>query len=333
MRRSVTAAVAVGVLAMGVLVGCVGLGSNPSAVQVGKQSISKRDVAHWVSVISRGALVTGESDPHQSVRGQALALLIKSRWLIGEASRSGLRLSKQRLAQLVDELKQTVSSGPGEFQAALKESGETAADVDVEATARWAASVLAQRLAQIVDRRARAEVTPAAVADFYRTHIAEFHLPERRYYDLQEGIPTRARAVALAKRLGSGKRFAVGAQKESPFRPKDFRNLPGQSAAYRAIFKAKVGVLTGPIPLQRNWCLFVIRRIVPARVQPPSEVRRSIEEKLLAAPRRRIRAQLVEEYRRRWVARTDCRPGYVVQKCKQYRGRRMPEGEPFSGYS
>jgi parvulin-like peptidyl-prolyl cis-trans isomerase-like protein len=333
MRGSIWTAIAVGMLAIGALAGCAGLGSDPRAVQVGRQSISKDDVAHWASVIARGALVTGESNPEESARRQALALLIKSRWLTGEASRSGLRLSKQRLAQLVEQLKRTVASGSGEFQATLAESGETAADVNAEATARWAASVLAQRLAQTVERRARAEVTPAVVADFYRTHISEFHLAERRYYDLQEGIPTRARAAALAKRLGNGKRFGVGAQKESPFRPANFRNLPGQAEAYRAVFSARVGVLTGPIRLQRGWCLFVIRRIVPPRVQPLSEVSHSIEEKLLAGPRRRIRAQLVEEYRRRWIAQTDCRPGYVVQKCKQYRGPRKPEGEPFSGYS
>jgi hypothetical protein len=325
--------IAAGIFTLGVFGGCAGLGSHSDAVEVGKQPISEDAVAHWTSVIARGALLTGESNPEEPARQQALALLIKSRWLIGEALRSGLRLSKQRLAQLVQELERAVSSGFGGVQATLKESGETLADIGAEATARWAASVLAQRLAQVVDKRAREEITPTVIARFYHTHIADYHLHERRYYDLQEGIATRAQAVALAKRLGAGKRFGVGAQKEKFFRPTNFRNLPGQAVAFRAVFKAKVGVLVGPVRLQRGWCLFVIRRIVPPRVQPLSEVSRSIKEKLVAAPRRRIRAQLVEEYRRRWIARTDCHPGYVIEKCKQYRGRRRPEGEPFSGYS
>jgi hypothetical protein len=332
MRRSLGMAVAIAVPAISMLNGCGGGHSNPTAVRVGKQTIGMRDVGHWTSVIARGALVAGVSDPQQSPRQQALALLIGSDWLIGEALRSGLRLSKRQLVRMVQEQKNTTASSPDEFQRSLAASGESRADVTFEAMARWAASNLAQRLTQAVEQRAQAHVTDAVVTSFYRAHIANYRLPEQRFYDLHESISTRSQAVALAKMLGSGPHFAERANKEKPFRPTSFRGLPGQAAAYRAIFAAKIGVLTGPIPLQGHWCLFVIRRIEPARVQPLSEVRRSIEQKLLALPRRRARAQLIAAYRRRWLAQTDCRPGYVVQKCREYRGPRMPEPEPFAGY-
>jgi hypothetical protein len=329
-RRST--ALAVALLAIWTLVGCAGGQSDETVVRVGKQAIAKGEVDHWASVIAKGGLVAGPLDPKQSARRQALALLINSHWLIAEALRSGLRLSRTALARLVREHEGTASSSPGEFKQSLTSSGETRSDVALEVTARWAALTLAQRLSRAVERRARAGLTSAQVASFYEAHRADYYHPEQRFYHLQESIKTRALAVALARKLGSGRRFAKGANWEKPFRPKDFKDLPGQAAAYRAVFSAKVGVLTGPIPLQGHWCLFVIRRIKPAGVQPLSQVRGSIEGKLLAEPRRRGRAQLVSAYRQRWLVRTDCQPGYVVQKCRQYRGPRAPEREPFAGY-
>ena len=34
----------------------------------------------------------------------------------------------------------------------------------------------------------------------------------------------------------------------------------------------------------------------------------------------------LEAYRSKWIAKTDCSPGFVVQKCSPYRGPTIPEG-------
>jgi hypothetical protein len=78
--------------------------------------------------------------------------------------------------------------------------------------------------------------------------------------------------------------------------------------------------------------LFVIRRIEPEKLRPLSEVRGAIERKLLVPARRRAKEELVQAYRARWIGRTSCRAGYVVEKCRQYSGPRPPEREPFTGY-
>ncbi len=315
------------------LVGCGSSGPGPTAVEVERAVISKQAVDHWTSVIGRGAVIASVTDPFvQSPRQRALTLLINSNWLIGEAARDGLHPSHAQIESLVREQQESMPGGAREFQAVLGESGETSADAEFEARARWAAAVLAQRLTVAVDRRATMQVTSRAVTQFYRAHLARYHLREQRFYDLIERIPSRAEAVALAKRLGAGDRFAERASKERPFRPRTFARLPGQAIVYRAVFSAHVGVLTGPLPLQGAWSLFVLRRIRPPRVQRVSEVREAIEGRLLASARERVRRQLVANYRRRWVAQTDCRSGYVVQKCRQYAGPSIHENEAFAGY-
>ena len=301
--------------------GCGGGRSDPVAVRVGAIAIGRASIEHWASAIERGAVIANVTDPAtQSPKQRALSLLISFAWLRGEAGRSGLRTSRVQLARQGS-------------SASASETGQTSADREAEAIARWEAHALARHQAAQVERAARAQVTGADVARYYHAHIARYRLRERRYYDLLERVATKAKAAALAKRLGPGKRFAERTSKEKPFRPRSFSGLPGQAVVYRAVFAAKrTGVLVGPLPLQGQWCVFVLRRIVPAHLEPLRKVRGAIEARLLASARRRAAAASLASYRRRWIAQTSCNRGYVVQKCRQYRGALEPEPAPFSGY-
>jgi parvulin-like peptidyl-prolyl isomerase len=330
--RAIAVAASVSLL-LAVLVGCGGADPSPTAIRVGDVSISRQRVDHWTAIITRGALVAeGPDESQQPPRQQALTFLIESAWLHAEAARSGLSPSRAQVARIVAEQRSSATDGAAGFAAALAETGQTLADVEQEAAARLEAKAVTQQLAATAERDARKQVTGREVAKFYRSHLASYHLREQRFYDLHEQIPTRRQAVALGERLGAGARFSVGANKEKPFRPRSFENLPGQAAAFRAVFAAKkTGAVVGPVPLQGSWCIFVLRRIAPARLQPLSEVRGAIERQLLAPVRRRVRAQLLGAYRRRWVAQTACHPGFIVQQCRQYRGARKPEEEPFLG--
>jgi foldase protein PrsA len=53
--------------------------------------------------------------------------------------------------------------------------------------------------------------------------------------------------------------------------------------------------------------------------QPLSKVSASIGEELRSQSQERAFATFKTAFRKRWTARTDCRPGYVVLECKQYK--------------
>lgn len=322
------------VLAAAGLAACGGVGSGPPAIRVGGAAIAKRAVDHWSSIVRRGALVANVTGSTRAgSREQALALLIDSAWLEGEAAREGLRPARGEIAKLVDEQRATNPGGAAGFEAALAESGQTLADVEAESRAKWAAGALARRLEEAVDRYASSRVGERAVARFYRKHIARYHHPEQRYYDLYEQLRTRAQAVVLARKLRSGEPVGMRPNKENPYRPRSFRDLPGQAVAYRAVFAAtRLNVVVGPLPLQNAWCLFILRRVVPARLQPLAEVRGSIERELREQLRARERTRLIAAYRQRWLSRTYCRPGYVVQRCREFKGPRRHEPPPFAGF-
>jgi len=325
-------ALCTGLLAALAVAGCGGAAPSPAVVRVGAAAISKASLDHWTAAIAHGAVIANpSSSPDQPAREQALSFLISAQWLLGEAARQGVAPSSARVEQALAERKESTPGGSGEFQKMLTASGQTVSDVGFETKVRSAAAALEQRTQVLADRLAKAGVSAAEVEAYYHAHLAAYRHRERRDYDLIERIKSAAAARAIAKRLGPGRRFAEAAVKESPSRPRKFDAPNGKGTVFRAVFAAKVGVIVGPIPLDHEYSLFVLRHVAPARVQPLAEVRGSIERRLLAAHRKDALARLLAAYEQRWTARTDCRRGYVVQKCKQYAGARTAEEDPFGG--
>ncbi len=302
-------------------------------MRVGRTPIDKRTVDHWTAVIARGAPVPNLSgSEHSTPRQRALAFLIASNQLIGEAAAQGLHLSEAQVARRVREQWESTPSGHAEFESALKASGETLADIELETKAQWATSAVGELVSRRVDSLARARVTAAAVLSYYHRHIAQFRYSERRDYEIIENLPTAAAARALGRRIGPGKRFHQMGIPESYARiPSNFAEDEGKAPVMRAIFAAKPGVISRPMILHRHYVLFVVRRIKPAGLQAFTAVRGKIESRLLEQSRRRLLGSMVTEYRAKWLAQTECRPGYVVQKCRQYTGARAPESAPFAG--
>ncbi|HEV2974447.1 MAG TPA: hypothetical protein VGX69_05560, partial [Solirubrobacteraceae bacterium] len=91
------------------------------------------------------------------------------------------------------------------------------------------------------------------------------------------------------------------------------------------IFKAPLHVLTGPIRLNNLYFVIEITRIAHPYVQSLAQERTAIAKRLTEARERRTLAAFVAAWRRRWLARTSCQPGFVVQKCRQYSGPEAAE--------
>lgn len=307
--------------------------SGRVAVRVAGMPISVLSVDHWSAAIAHGASVLNPlSSPRQSPREQALTFLISSRWLLTAAAEQGLKPAPGWLDRALEERTESIPGGAKEFSATLVSVHQTVADIKLELQTQWAASALKRRIDMRADRIAREQISARQVRAYYRAHIARYRHREVRYYDLIERIKSEAAARAIARRLGSGQRFAEAAVKEQPPRPRSFELPRGEGAVLRAVFSAKIGVLVGPLRLRGGYCLFVLRRIKPARVQPLSELRGPIERALLTQRRRLALVRLVASYKRRWIARTDCSRAYVVQTCKQHSRVRIAEGDPFAGY-
>jgi foldase protein PrsA len=163
-------------------------------------------------------------------------------------------------------------------------------------------------------------VTKAQVAAFYSHHIERFEHPERRYIYAVESLTSEAAALRLMREAIGGKSIADISVHE----PVERSSGPMTKLA-RAVFAVKPHAISGPVAENRHFYVFEVTRVVPASRKPLARVAHSIGAQLRAARRRATLARFIRSWRRKWVARTDCAAGFVIQSCRQYDGPMRPE--------
>jgi foldase protein PrsA len=318
LRRAAVLLGAVGVTVA--LAACAGAGSSSRVVaRVGGVSITQATLSHWMGAMAPRHVVP--DGPDEALRQRALAFLISSQWLIGEAAAEGMGVSKAQVARRLAEKERSFPGGRREFEEFLHAVAHTVADQELEIQVELASEAIRRRLAA-----QEAKITPAEVAHQYRQHLAEYIVPEERYYDIVENIPSATLAKKLRNEVESGRSLATLGGPEAYPRKRSFSSYPGEKrAVIEAIFKAAPHVLIGPIKGGSYYFLIEITRITPGFLRSFAQVRGAIARRLAAEqPQRRLAAFTVS-WRSTWKARTSCRPGYVVRECRQYSGPDAPE--------
>lgn len=307
--------------------GCGGDSPRPVAVRVGEVSISSGTVSHWAKAIGLGKEVASSlGQSHGTARERALDFLISTNWLIGEAAEQGLAVSDATIEHRLQERIEAVPNGKSEFEEEIASTKQTTADVKLEIKDESAAALLRA----MVSKRVR-PVTQADIADYYRHNRTQFHVPDLRSTDLIESIHgARAFAIALGERIGPGRRFAKMSLHEMVARETPFEEAHRENGELvRTIFTAAPGKVAGPVWFNHAWVLIVVRKVVPGRFKRLAEVREAVAARLTSQRRRLALLSFIKTHRSKWIARTDCSPGFVVQKCAQYRGPTTPEGNPL----
>jgi foldase protein PrsA len=305
--RSVILGVAL-VLVSGV--SACGAGSAGSVVaQVGDVGITRATLDHWMSVL---ATKDGTANaPAQTERRRALSFLISSEWQIGEAAELGMAVSRREATEQLERQASSFRGGTREWNELLKLSGRTVSDAMLEAQAELASAR--------IDRLAlahRVTLTSAQIATYYTANRRRFTAPEQRRVEL---VHTESKAVAekVKSEGASGGGLPSATQPESLVYVKRLRGATNNTVS-RAIFAAKPRTLVGPVQVGPNYFVFEVTRVTPGSQQPLAQARPSIEHTLASEGRQQAAAESIKAWRMKWIARTSCRPGFVVQKCRQY---------------
>jgi hypothetical protein len=270
-----------------------------------------------------GGTGRSSSTPQQ----QALEFLISANWAIGAAAEHGLGITDGAVERGLNERVKAAPNGRGEFEEEITATGQTLADVKLEVKA----SLAAARLRDFLSRRVP-PVTQAQIADYYKHHLQSFRIPDGRWVDLIEAIHGYAHAVALGKRLGAGARFTKKATREFVPRQTAYEDAyRGNARMVQAIFATPPGRVGGPVVYHGRWVLLVVRKLVPGSIKPPSRADAEISERLSESRHRQALVSFLKAYQREWTAKTTCEPNFVVQKCSEYRGQFVSEGNPLEG--
>jgi foldase protein PrsA len=321
LSRTVLTTVVVAIATAG-LGGCGGDTPERVAARVGRVAITSQEVEHWAVALAGGHLPRSPVS-RNALRARALNYLIFSDWRFAEVAAEGLELSRQEVQrQLAFTQSQSFPGGKREMSEYLKATGSTHADLVFQARAELASA----KLRQAVVSRQR-PIGETQVVSYYRRHRQLFTTPEQRNVLFTNRL-SQAAALAVRREVAAGRSFTTLALPMSvPLSPKSYSLSIGHDAALaRAIHFARPNVLTGPVLVNHvDHYVFEVKAIRPARVQPLRQVRGAILRQLVAEQQRRALSAFIKAWRRRWIARTNCAVGYIVQKCRQHRGARAPE--------
>ncbi|HXD54020.1 MAG TPA: peptidylprolyl isomerase, partial [Solirubrobacteraceae bacterium] len=209
----------------------------------------------------------------------------------------------------------------------VKASGRTQADANFEAEVNTALA----RLREMVTAR-QPRISSAELSSYYTRHRRQFWMPERREVEITNR-KSAAAAVAVRRAWSARRKVALLAKRYWIERTSPPRHL---SPAIRkdeletgprehAIFSARPGVVTGPVRVRVDYVVFKVMKIEPGRYRSLAEVRGGLGLRLSRVRDQQALAAFIERWRTKWIERTSCSTGYVIQKCKQYRGPRTPE--------
>jgi foldase protein PrsA len=177
---------------------------------------------------------------------------------------------------------------------------------------------------QIVKEKSK--VTQAQIAKYYNEHKSRYGTPEKRNVRIVL-TKTEAQASSAKKEIESGKSFASVAKKDS-IDPTSKANggllkevVKGEEekALDTAIFSASKNVLGGPIKTPFGYYVYEVLSVTAGTAEPLSKAQASIKQQLIASGQQTALSKFVKNFKAKWLAKTECRSGYVVADCKSYK--------------
>ncbi len=265
---------------------------------------------------------------YKSLQQEVLGFLISSEWVIGEASALGVKSSDKEVKKRFEQVKSTQFPKSAEFEKFLASSGQTVSDLLLRVKLNLLSSKIQQKIA-----KTKANITQAQVEKYYKENPQRFGTPEKRSVEI---ILTKTEAAAnkAKQEVASGKSFASVAKRVSidPTSKANGGLLPQVAKGQEektldaAIFSAKPNALSGPIKTVFGFYVFEVKGTTPGNQLTLAQAQASIKQQLTATQQQAALTKFVASFKKKWTAKTDCRAGFVVTDCKQYKAPKTTSG-------
>ena len=258
---------------------------------------------------------------YKALQQEVLGFLVSAEWVIGEASHLGVKASDTEVKKKFAEVKTQQFPKPAEFEKFLATSGQSVSDLLLRVKLNLLSSKIQQKITNT-----KAKITQAQITKYYNENKQRFGKPESRNIEI---ILTKTEAAAkkAKQEVESGKSFSSVAKRVSidPTSKVNGGALPGvvkgqeEKTLDAAIFAAKANVLSGPVTTPFGFYIYEVTGISPGSPETQAQAQSSIKQQLTATQQQTALGKFVKEFKKRWTGRTDCRAGYVVADCKQYK--------------
>ncbi len=277
--------------------------------------------AKGASPPTAATLKTQCATQYKSLMQEVLGFLITSQWVISEANSLGVKVSDEEVRKQFAKIKTQQFPKAAEFEKFLASSGQTVSDLLLRVKLNMLSSKIQQKIV-----KQKGQVTEAQIQKYYNENKSRFGSPEKRNVNIIL-TKTEAAAKSAKKEVESGKSFASVAKRMS-IDPTSKASggllsevVKGQEEKPldEAIFSASKNVLTGPVKTTFGYYDFEVKTVTTGSQQSLAQAHASIKAQLTATQQQGALSKFVKEFKKKWLAKTDCRGGYVVTDCKQYK--------------
>ena len=255
-----------------------------------------------------------------SLSSQVMDFLIRAYWYQADAHKLHIKLTNAQVQAALNTARKGQFSTAAQFQAFLKTTGQTLADVTYRIRVQ---QIYAKLLA-----RHPTTVTPAQISAYYAAHQSSFGTPQTR--DMRIVLTkTAAQAAAARKALSKGQSFAKVAKQYSI--DPTTKNKGGlltnvtagqqDSALSTAAFapSATVGKLIGPIKGQFGYYIVEITKITPAKQRSLAQSTALIKQTLTTQLQTAAQNAVNNQAKQNWQSKTNCSSAYAMADCSGYK--------------
>jgi foldase protein PrsA len=355
-RRYVTALGAFFVLAVGIAACGSGLPGN-SVADVAGNPVTSRAFDHWMYVAAKsnsaqspGAPVIVPNDPPQftgcikqarkaiptlrktptkalrsdcqqlftSLNSQVMNFLITGYWYQLEARRLHINVTAKQVQATFEKERKQAYPTQAAYQAFLKETGQTTADILYRVRIDLILSKLEARHTQ--------KVTSATIAAYYNSHQSEFGTAETRNLRLVR-TNTKAQADAALAALRSGqswckvtKRYSVdAATKNSCGTLTGVTSGQEEKALNNAAFSAPANKVEGPVHGLFGYYVFEVTKVTPGSRESLAKATPTIRQLLQSQNATNSQTAVNNAARKDWRPKTQCRADWAISDCANYK--------------
>jgi foldase protein PrsA len=268
---------------------------------------------------------------YDALREQVMQLLTSFQWIEGEAKEQGIKVSDAEVKKSFEEQKKQSFPKEADYQKFLKQYDQTEEDILQRVKLDLLSNKIRDKIVKGKDK-----VTDAQIQEFYDKNKTRFAQPERRDLRivLTKGVDKAKAAKAALER---GDSWKVVAKKYSIDQASKAQGgkLPAQAQGTleksldEAVFKAKKGVISGPVKTQFGYYVFVVEKIQKAKQQTLDQAKATIKQTLASQNQQKALDKFVTDFQKKWKNRTTCRDEYMTQVCKG--AKATPTPTPSAG--
>jgi len=232
-----------------------------------------------------------------------------------------VNVSDEEVHKRFEQLKSQEFPSAAEFHKFLATSGQSVSDLLL----RVKLNQLSQKIQTTIVKKHKT-VTEAEAQKYFNENKSHYGVPEKRsvYIILTK---TEADAKTAKQEVESGKSFSSVAKKRSidPTSKTTGGLLPEvvkgeeEKPLDTAIFSAKTGALSGPVKTSFGYYIFDVKSVKAGSQQSYAQVKSTVKAQLASTNESKALSKFVKEFKKKWTSKTDCRAGFVVTDCKQYK--------------